>query len=300
MAYVWFAFICLMWGSSFILMKKAALAFSPVEIAAWRVIGGAVMLGILCWWQKSLRGFGRRDWGWLLLLVLLGYAWPYSLQPWLVARHGSAFVGLTVSFVPLLTILVSIPILGIYPTGRQMVGVCGALLCLGSLVHDGIQRAIPLQDLVLASTVPVGYACCNVCIRRWLPHVPSLPLSFQSLALSGAVLLPLTLNPGGPATVAMNDWWIAIGSLLILGVLGTGVAIWLFNKLIHEQGPLFAGMVTNLVPVGAVLWGWADHEYVSRSQVAALIGIVCMVTIVQTGARQSIGPRHQASDFRSD
>ena len=284
MAYVWFTFICLMWGSSFILMKKAALFFSPVEIAAWRVIGGAITLGVLCWWQRSNRGFSRRDSGWLVFLVLLGYAWPYSLQPWLVARHGSAFVGLTVSFVPLLTIIVSIPLLGVFPTGRQLVGVCGALLCLGSLVHDGIQRSIPLSDLGLASTVPIGYAICNVCIRRWLPHVDSLPLSFQSLALSGLILLPLSWISAGPTNPEPKAWWSAVGSMAVLGVLGTGVAIWLFNKLIHEEGPLFAGMVTNLVPIGAVLWGWADNEYVSRGQVAALVGIVLMVSIVQFGA----------------
>ncbi len=284
MAYVWFVFICLTWGSSFILMKKAALALSPVEIATWRVIGGAVTLGLLCWWNRSSGRFRRRDWGWLLFIVIIGYAWPYTLQPWLVARHGSAFIGLTVSFVPLLTILVSMPVLGVYPTARQLFGVLGALVCLVLLVMDGIQRAVPIADLMLAGTVPLGYAVCNVCIRRWLSHVASLPLSFQSLVVSGLILFPLSLTAAGPQPVERAEWWLAIGSVVVLGVLGTGVAMWLFNKLIYEQGPLFAGMVTNLVPIGAVLWGWADQERVTAVQVAALVGIVAMVSIVQFGA----------------
>jgi drug/metabolite transporter (DMT)-like permease len=77
---------------------------------------------------------------------------------------------------------------------------------------------------------------------------------------------------------------VAIASVAVLGVFGTGVAIWLFNKLIYEQGPLFAGMVTNLVPIGAVLWGWADDEVVTAIQIWALVGIVLMVSLVQFGA----------------
>jgi drug/metabolite transporter (DMT)-like permease len=284
LAYVWFVFICVTWGSSMILMKKAALAMSPLEIATWRLIGGAVTLGLLCWWNRSTLGFRRQDWRWLLVIVVLGYAWPYSWQPWLVARHGSAFIGMTVSFVPLLTILVSVPILGVFPTARQVAGVLGALVCLGMLVIDGIQRAIPLRDLVLAGTVPLGYAICNVCIRRWLSHVAPLPLSFQSMAVSGLLLLPISLNFRGPVSASSDDWMVAIGSVAVLGIFSTGLAIWLFNKLIHEQGPLFAGMATNLVPVGAVLWGWLDQETVSPLQVVALLGIVLMVSVVQFGA----------------
>jgi drug/metabolite transporter (DMT)-like permease len=265
-------------------MKKAALAMSPVEIAAWRVIGGAVTLGLLCWWNRAPSGIQRRNWSWLLLTVLIGYVWPYSLQPWLVARYGSAFIGLTVSFVPLLTILVSIPVLKVFPTTRQLVGVLGALACLGLLVADGLQRAIPVSDLLLAGTVPLGYAICNVSIRRWLSDVPSLPLSFQSLAISGLILFPLSRVSGTPSDAGRDAWLVAVGSVAFLGVLGTGIAIWLFNKLIYEQGPLFAGMVTNLVPIGAVLWGWVDNERVTGMQITAVVGIVLMVSIVQFGA----------------
>ena len=68
------------------------------------------------------------------------------------------------------------------------------------------------------------------------------------------------------------------------GVLGTGLAMFLFNVLIHGHGPLFAGMVTNLVPVGALLWGWSDGEKVTMTQVKALVGLLLMVTLVQYDA----------------
>ena len=52
MAYVWFAFISLVWGGSFILMKKGAVWFSPTAVGAWRVIGGAAILALV-WWRSS-------------------------------------------------------------------------------------------------------------------------------------------------------------------------------------------------------------------------------------------------------
>ena len=127
MAYVLFFLITLIWGASFLFMKKAGLAFGPISVGALRVFGGALMLGLL--WR--LRGlafpFTRRDLPALLGMVLIGYAWPYCLQPFLVTRNGSGFIGMSMAFVPLLTILVSIPILNIFPTRLQLMGVLGGL-----------------------------------------------------------------------------------------------------------------------------------------------------------------------------
>ena len=172
MPYVLFALICAIWGSSFILMKKATLAFSPVSVAAWRVAGGALVLAALWGLQRRPWKLEGRDWGVIAFVVLVGYAWPYAVQPHLVALHGSAFIGMTVSFVPLLTVIVSVPLLGVYPTKRQLIGVIGGLVCMLALMADGFMRQVPLSDLALAATVPLNYAVTNVVIRRSLQQMP--------------------------------------------------------------------------------------------------------------------------------
>jgi drug/metabolite transporter (DMT)-like permease len=286
MPYVWFVFISLVWGGSFVLMKKGTVCFSPTAVGTWRVIGGAAVLAIV-WWRSSNRGsLRRRDLAALAFVVLFGFAWPFSIQPHLVARDGSAFIGMMVSFTPLITIAVSIPLLGIYPTPRQLIGVLGALGFMGLLMWDGrFNRQIPLGDLALAMTVPLCYACTNTLIRKSLSHVPSLELSFLSLTATGAILLPLSFAiPFERGLVAENDMAVAVASLVFLGVVGTGISTYLFNKMIYEKGPLFAGMVTNVVPIGALAWGWADGEPVTGMQLAALAGLITMVTIVQLGA----------------
>lgn len=285
MPYLTFLFICLVWGSSFILMKKGMVCFSPTAIGAWRLIGGAAILG-LAWWQaQSPWMIRRRDLGALAFVVLFGFAWPFSIQPYLVARDGSAFIAMMVSFTPLLTIAASIPLMGVYPARRQLLGVLGALVFMALLMVDGINREIPIADLLLALTVPLCYALTNTTIRRWLRHVPPLELTFVSLLAGAGLLLPISIvAPFEPGSVAAGDYNLAVGSLLFLGIIGTGIATYLFNGLIRDHGPLFAGMATNLVPIGALLWGWADHEQVTGTQLVALAGLVSMVTVVQFGA----------------
>jgi drug/metabolite transporter (DMT)-like permease len=285
MPYVVFLFICGVWGSSFILMKKAAVCFSPTAVGAWRLVGGAAVLGAVWWWRSERWPLTKRDLPAMAFVVLIGFVWPFSIQPYLITRDGSAFIGMTVSLTPLLTILASIPILGAYPARRQGIGVLGALVFMALLMRDGLEREIPLRDLVCAVSIPLCYAVTNTVIRRWLQHVPALDLTFLSVAAAGAIMLPLSLVlPAGGAEATSSEFLKAVAALAFLGVIGTGLSAFLFNQLIQQQGPLFAGMVTNLVPIGAVLWGWIDGEQVTARQLEAVAGIVAMVTLVQYGA----------------
>jgi drug/metabolite transporter (DMT)-like permease len=294
--YILFLLICAIWGASFLLMKKAALAFGPVSIGAWRVLGGAAVLTLL-WGMQGRRWPLRREHFWpMALIVLLGYAWPYSVQPYLVARHGSGFIGMTVSLVPLLTIIVSVPILGVYPRPRQLLGVLGGLLFIGLIFADGVRRSVPPLDLLMAASVPLSYAVTNAFIRRNLSDVPALALSASSLALTGALLLPLGLTLPSEELHARGDWGLALGSLVVLGVVSTGLGNYMFNKLVLEHGPLFAGMVTYLIPLGALLWGWFDDERVTWLQMGALLGIFAMVALVQVGSAQRSARAHENLD----
>lgn len=284
MPYVLFLFVCAVWSVSFLLMKKGAVAFSPTAIGAWRVIGGAGALGLI--WLATGRkdGLERKDCIPLGFVTIVGCAWPYSIQPWLIQRHGSAFVAMTVSFVPLMTVAVSAVWLRMYPTPRQLFGVGGALVCMAILMLDGLRRQIPLRDLGLAMTVPLGYALANNAIRRHLHQVPPLLITMLTLACAGVVLWPLSRNVPPPSAASGPEYQAAVISVAFLGVVGTGLATFVFNQLIRDHGPLFAGMTTNLVPLGAVLWGWLDREPVSLLQVVAVAGVLAMVAVVQYGA----------------
>lgn len=292
MPYFWFSVICLIWGSSFILMKRAMEYLSPIGVGAGRALGGSLVLALIFLLMKQRRTVSRKDFWPLLAVAVLGFVWPHSIQPELVARHGGAFVGMTVGFTPLLTLIVSIPILGVWPTGRQTAGVIGALGCLMALMLDFGTRSVPVGDILLAFSVPLTYSIANSIIRRYLTHLPPLELTLICLTAAGAVMVPLSLSIRNHRTVDLSHLGSAIVAVAILGVVGTGIATFLFNRLVQQEGPLFAVMTTNLVPVGAVMWGHADGERITLVQLTALIGVLLMVTYVQTATRKAPPLQH--------
>jgi drug/metabolite transporter (DMT)-like permease len=155
------------------------------------------------------------------------------------------------------------------------------------LLVDQEQKSVPVVDILLAFSVPLTYSIANSIIRRSLQHLPPLELTLICLAASSAVLLPLALIVGNHREIEADKVTTALAAVATLGIVGTGIATFLFNRLVQEHGPLFAGMTTNMVPIGAVLWGRADGENVTMMQFVSLVGILLMVTIVQFGGAKS-------------
>jgi drug/metabolite transporter (DMT)-like permease len=170
-----------------------------------------------------------------------------------------------------------------------LVGVVGGFVCMLLLVEDGSQRGMPAGLIALALTVPVSYALGNTYLKWKLSHVHSVPFTALALATAATALAVLRFTPGvmerlgltGPAHP--NDWPMAVVSLVVLGVVGTGVAVLLFNRLVVTEGPLFAGMVTYVVPTLALVWGALDGEAITPRQLAAMLGVLSMVALVQFG-----------------
>jgi drug/metabolite transporter (DMT)-like permease len=279
---------CFVWGGSFILMDRAGHAFGPVEIGMGRMIGGAAAIAVYCLATRRWAPLSRRDIGHLALVALLANVWPYVVQPYVMRQTGEhGFIGMMVAFVPLATIAVSIPMLGLWPSRRQLLGVIGGLVCTGLIVWDGTHRGMTPRLLVLAMSTPLSYALGNTYIKWKLDHLPAAPLTAAFLAIGALSLVPLEFSPRlvhrlqltGPAWPA--DWPLAIAALATLGVVGTGICVLIFVHLIKTQGPLFAGMVTYVIPVVALMWGQFDRERLTATQVAAIAGVLAMVALVQ-------------------
>lgn len=288
MAYVIFLGLCVIWGTSFILMKKALLLLGPMSVAGWRLLGGGLVLGVMWLLARRRWSLRRRHLDGLVLLSVVGYVLPFVIQPWIIKRHGSAFMGLLISLVPLLTIVVSMPMLRVFPKPRQILGVVGGLLFTLLLFADGLRKSIPANHLLLALLVPLAYAYGNTYVKRRFHDQPPLFLAAAALLVSAVLVLPLGIAYEPVNALEAPELRLALGSILILGILCTGLAAHLFYGLIQEHGPLFAGMVAYLVPAGALIWGWADGETIRPAQVVALVGIFAMVAVVQVGSARPV------------
>jgi drug/metabolite transporter (DMT)-like permease len=294
MAYLAFAFVCLMWGSTFILIERVSHALGPVEIGITRLALAAVTLSAIWWFKRDQVRFARRDVGPILFSALVANAVPYVTQPYVLAQgFGHSFFGVAVAAVPLLTILMSIPMLGLWPSWRQLLGVVGGLVCLWFVVEDGIDRGMSLGLLVLAAVVPVTSAFNNNYVKLKLSGAQALPVTTVMLGSTALMLLPLeccrpamtALDLNGPAhPVATPTIWLC---WLVLGVVSTGLSTVAFFYMVLERGPLFAGMTTYVVPLLAIGWGMFDHERISGQQLAAMAGVLVMVALVQSGTTRA-------------
>jgi drug/metabolite transporter (DMT)-like permease len=296
MAHVAFCFCCLVWGSMFILLERVTHVLGPVEIALWRFGGGAAVLAVI--WRFVQPDY-RPGWREGVVIGLVGLAFcapPQIILPYLIGQgFGHSFFGQMVALVPLITILVSIPLLGVLPTQRQLVGVLGGLACMWLIVDDGFERGMSIGFLALTLWIPISSALSNTVIKWKLSQVPAVPLTATMLAVSGLWLAPLPFSPATMGALHLSSaasapmaspsfvTWV---QLFVLTVVATGFSTAAFVWMILKRGPLFAGMTTYVVPVLALLWGQVDRERISPQQLAAIVGVLAMVALVQSGSRR--------------
>lgn len=305
MVHLAFIFCCFVWGSTFILLERVTHVMGPVEIGIWRMLCGAAVVGFFCWKQRGQYQLSRSDWGHLVFAALAFTAPPQVVQGYVLNQgFGHSFFGTMVAAIPLLTIVVSIPMLGIKPSPRELIGVLGGLACMWLLVEDGMHRGMSWGLLALTFVIPLSSALSNTFVKWKLRNVPAAPLTATLLVAASFALLPLQLSTpvleamhvAGPKSAIMTPSTIAY--LLLLGGVGSGLSSMVFIWMILERGPLFAGMTTYVVPVVALLWGTIDRETISTQQLLAIAGVLAMVALVQSGSRTAKHDIHR--DRRSD
>ncbi len=295
MAHLAFCFCCFVWGTSFILLERVTHVMGPVEIGIWRMLSGAVVVGA-CWWtQRDQYRMTVRDFVLIAGASLLFTAPPQIIQAYVLEQgFGHGFFGTMVAVIPLLTILVSVPMLGVRPTGRELFGVLGGLACIFLLVEEGMQRGMSAGLLTLTMIIPLSSAVSNTFYKWKLPHVPAAPLTATVLVVSALALMPLQAAPRLMASLSIAPpvgAHVSAGAvtyLLLLGIVGSGVSTMAYIWLVLKRGPLFAGMTTYVVPVIALLWGTLDEEAISKQQALAIAGVLGMVALVQVkGAKEA-------------
>lgn len=303
MAYLEFAIICVLFGSNFKLMAESRQAFGAAEIGFGRVFGAGVLLVLLWMFSRPRPAIPWKQMAPLVLVSIAANGFPYVMQPFLLGSgfHHS-YLAMTVAFTPLLTILVAAPMLGQRPTLRQLLGVLGGLVFIGVILLEGVERQIAVPMLALAVTVPLSYAWGNCYMRKTLQSVPALPLAALLQVICALSIGPLVLLPSAAAALHVAPPSVrenVPGSLLalaVLGVLNTGLTMWLFVRLVQQRGPLFAGMVTYVVPMIAMLWGYRDGEPITTRQIVGLCGVLAMVALVQSGAMAPVDDGETSAD----
>ena len=117
-------------------------------------------------------------------------------------------------------------------------------------------------------------------IKHYLSGLKSLSITSLSLIMVGplAVIYLLLLTPFLDH-IHEPKVYVASGYIVILGVLGTALALILFNKMVQLTSAVFSTSVTYLIPIISVFWGFLDGEKLSLLQLASMLTIMLGIFI---------------------
>ncbi|MFY8186349.1 MAG: DMT family transporter [Flavobacterium sp.] len=264
--FIYLLVLALIWGSSFILIKRGLVALSPLQLGALRIVFAGLFLVMIGF--KSLKNVRLQQWKYLALTACLGTFVPVFLFAFAQTQISSAISAILNSLTPLNTLVFGILLFGVNFQRRQIfgvfIGLAGSVLLIinGALSHPEANYYYALL-LVLAS---ICYALNVNIIKHYLSDLKPLTITTGNFVV---ILIPafIVLIFSGffdaiqePATQEVIIY------IAILGIVGTALANILFFKLIQLSSPVFASSVTYLIPVVAFMWGLVDNESITLIQ----------------------------------
>lgn len=258
--------LALIWGSSFILIKKGLVGLSPMQLGSLRIIFSAVFLLIIGF--KSLTQIKQYQWKYIALTSLFGTFIPAFLFAVAQTQISSSVSSILNSLTPLNTLIIGGVAFGLTFKRSQILGVIIGLIGTLLLIINGALNH-PNQNYwytILVLIASICYATNVNLLKKYLSDVKPLSISTGNFAVMLIPALIVLFSTDFMNVVANAEVQNSMIYIVILGVVGTGIANIIFFKLIQMSSPVFATSVTYLIPVVAFFWGLLDNEILTPIQ----------------------------------
>ena len=278
------------WGSSFILMKKALTTYSPIEITLYRIF-----IVFLVFFPLGIKSFFKikKKTGFVLLLsAIIGSVIPYFLFIKAQTKIDSSLNGILNSITPLFTLLFGVILFKQKTNFRAVIGVLVGLIGATSLIFLSTVGNILSSSILYALLPVVGSACyalnINI-IKTYLQDIPALKITSWSFIFIGPIAGFLLFSQTDFTNNLINKDpnYLNFMCINILGILGSGLAFWVFNLLIKETSSVFASSVTYLIPIVAIFWGVIDGEDFGIVQFYLCLVIFCGIYLIKSKPQKS-------------
>lgn len=268
--------LAIVWGSSFILIKRGLTAFSAGEVGALRIVSAALFLMPVA--LPKLRNLSRRQMIILLIIGFVGSFIPAFLFATAQTSISSSLTGILNALTPLCTLLLGAAFFAKPITSKKGIGL--GIGFIGSVILIIGGSGGNIGEINLYGLLVIGATICyglnlNI-IKNYTPEIHPVVITSVSLLFVGPLALgylfgftSFTENVQQPSA-----FWPLI-ALIALGVIGTALALIMFNKMVQMKTAVFASSVTYIIPIVAVIWGVLDGEALSAYHfigMAAILG----------------------------
>lgn len=273
-----FSSVALIWGASFLFIAIGLESLEPGVITSLRVSLGAAALALLPGARMRL---DRQDRVRMTALSIIWVGVPFTLFPLAEQHINSAVAGLLNGAVPMFTAGFGVLFFSRRTNGPQLLGLAVGLvgvvmISLPSLTESSSQ-ALGV-GLVLLATFCYGLAT-NLAAPLQVRY-GSRPVMARMLALATLWTLPFGLLSVPDSRVEL----VPLAAVLVLGVVGTGLAYLLMGSLVSRVGPTRASFITYLIPGVSLVLGVAFKD--DHVAALALGGVALVVTGAVLAGRQ--------------
>jgi len=272
--WIYLLILSFVWGSSYILIKKALIGLSPLQVGSLRTIISTVLL--LAIGYSSLKSIPRDKWKWILITGLVSFIPPF-LFAYAQTEIDSALAAILNSLTPLATLLIGVGFYRFKIDSKQIsgviIGLIGSVLLMyqGSVINPD-QNLLYVFFIIFASVL---YAVQVNLLKVHLQDVSAVAITVGNfIFIFPLAVVIFLMSDYKQIDINNKDVKVALFCLLILSIIGTVFAKILFNKFVQIASPVFASSVTYTLPIVALFWGLIDGEVFTLNQFFATIIIL--------------------------
>lgn len=273
--------LSIIWGSSFMLIKRGLDAFSYEQVATLRIFTAFIFLTVLG--RKFYTNFPTKKLWPLFLTGFIGNGIPPFLFSKAQTYLDSGIVGILNVLTPLFTIFIGILF---YNLKVKIVNYLGIALGIIGTIYLLLPQTEQLDDKTLYYSLIaiLGTACygwsANI-IKAHLEELDAIQITTISFSFvgpwAGIYLLCgdfLEIMQNHPKAISSFSY------IAILAIMGSALSVIAFNKLIKMTGPLFATSCTYIIPIVAIIWGVSDKEIINKHDIIGFVIILGGIYLV--------------------
>ena len=264
----WFLLLilALIWGSSFILIKQGLIGLNPLQVGSLRIVSAGLFLLIIGF--RTLPKIPQHQWKYIALTALFGTFIPAFLFSIAQTQISSSVSSILNSLTPLNTLVLGVLLFGLSFERKQIFGVFIGLIGSSILILNGAANH-PEQNYYYAILIIIASICyaTNVnLVKKYLSGLSPLTISTGNFTVMLIPAFIILFSTGFVDIIHIEKVQNSMFFIVILGIIGTGIANIIFFKLIQISSPVFATSVTYLIPVVAFFWGLLDNESLTLVQ----------------------------------